>query len=305
MTSSIILKQHKLYIFSLLILLNYSINSYPYFSFPTAIALNNKNIFVIHETGITICDKTFKNIIKNVYNFTTEEQISTEEKLSKILIKNFDDGYIISVIIDRIYIFDEEGNFKFRTNSLISDITDEDIYLTLTAYIKENNYYYFFLYGYIYHQSLYLYYCKYDSSEYTESRFNTIAYIENYYEYSSSLYSSYKIINKGLSCEFLKYTYYDDLIVCGYYTNYFYNELSLAHFSFNGGTIQIEVEPSHLNSEDWDNKIECIKSSVTPDHRAAIYCFYLSNGKMFCKAYSFYYDYNNYYFYNVDCYTKY
>ena len=36
------------------------------FTYPTAINLNNGNIFIIHKTGITICNKYFTKIVKNV-----------------------------------------------------------------------------------------------------------------------------------------------------------------------------------------------------------------------------------------------
>lgn len=115
--------------------------SFPYFYFPTTITLNNKNIFVIHKTGITICDSSFKKIIKNIYDFPAEnEQISTEDQLSKISIKKFDNGYIVSIIIDRIYIFDSEGNYLERSETLNSD---NDIIFTFTTYKIENNYYFF------------------------------------------------------------------------------------------------------------------------------------------------------------------
>ena len=111
------ISSHNLIFF--IIILNFLVSltiSIPYFYYPTSITLNNKKIFVIHKTGITICDSSFKNIIKNVYDFITEsEQISTEDRLSKISIKKFDNGYIVSIIIDRIYIFDPEGNYLERS----------------------------------------------------------------------------------------------------------------------------------------------------------------------------------------------
>lgn len=274
---------------------------YPYFSYPTSIALKNKEIFVIHETGITICDSTFRHIVKSVYNFTSEEQISNEDKLSKVSIKKFNDGYIVSIIIDKIYIFDEEGNFKERSESLISSIDDENIFITLTAYENENEYYYF-LFGYIYQQSLYLYYYEYDSSKTTGSGFSEIAKLENYYETG---YNSYRILNKGISCEFLKYSYSYDFIVCGYFIYNGYYTLSLAHFRINGNSIYLYVNPVHLHWDDWIDEIEFIKSSVTTNRYSGIYCFLISDGEMFCVVYDYYNNYKMSYLYNVDCFTKY
>ena len=82
------------------------ISSGLYFEYPTSIILNNKKIFIIHKTGVTICEPSFTNIVKNVYNFTNEnEQISNETKLSKVSLSKFDDGYIVSIISLIKYIF--------------------------------------------------------------------------------------------------------------------------------------------------------------------------------------------------------
>ena len=37
-----------------------------YFNYPTAVTLKNGNIFIIHQSGITIVDANFTNIIKKV-----------------------------------------------------------------------------------------------------------------------------------------------------------------------------------------------------------------------------------------------
>ena len=100
------------YIISILILIKI-VNNKLNFSYPTAITLNNGDIFIIHKYGITICDSSLLNIIKNVKNFTSEnEQISSEEKLSKVSISKFNDGFIVSIIINKVYIFDKNGNYK-------------------------------------------------------------------------------------------------------------------------------------------------------------------------------------------------
>ena len=73
----------KIIVFIIFIVTHFQINSYLYFSFPTAIELKNQDILVIHKFGVTVCDSTFKRIKKNVYEFNPEEQITTEEKIIK------------------------------------------------------------------------------------------------------------------------------------------------------------------------------------------------------------------------------
>ena len=90
----------------ILIFVNYSNNSILSFSFPTATTLNNGNILVIHKTGIDICDSTLSTIVRNIKEFSTEsEQISSIEKSAKVSIAKYDDGYIVSIIINTIYFF--------------------------------------------------------------------------------------------------------------------------------------------------------------------------------------------------------
>ena len=288
---------NKFFLIIFFLLYDFVYNAYLYFSFPTAIELKNKDILVVHQFGVTVCDSTFKHIKKTVYDFSLEEeQISDEDKLSRVSFAKFDDGYIFSIIIDKLYIFDTEGNFKNRTESLNRNAFNENLFFSLTSYKVEGSYYYY-LVGYIYRQSLYLDYYKYCSTN-----IERIAYLENYYE--TSYFNDYKILNKGLSCEFLEYNYNTNYIVCGYYTYYSSNKLSLYSFKINGESIQKANAPYHYS--DYINfEIKCIKSSVTTDRKSSIFCFYLSDGELFCYIYSLQSTNEEIYYYNVDCLQKY
>ena len=87
------------------------------FSFPfynlQSIQLLNGNFLMIHQYGIDICDKGLTKIIKTEIIFTNDEQI-TLYKMKNIIIKQFTDGYIISLINDNIYIFNESGHFLYK-----------------------------------------------------------------------------------------------------------------------------------------------------------------------------------------------
>ena len=97
-------------LFTLIILITLINSSYSYltFNFPYAFKLNNKNILVIHELGITLCDKTFTESIDRVLTFSNSEKINTNEALSKVA-SVIAGNYVICLINDRIYIFNEEG----------------------------------------------------------------------------------------------------------------------------------------------------------------------------------------------------
>jgi len=67
--------------------------------FPYAFKLNNKNILVIHQLGVTICDETFTESIKRVVTFSESEKITTDAALSRIASVKAD-NFIICLIND-------------------------------------------------------------------------------------------------------------------------------------------------------------------------------------------------------------
>ena len=130
------------------------------FSYPNAVVtLKEGNIFIIHKFGICICDSSFTTIIKEIYTFQEEEQIINEERMSKLEILQFDNGYLICLIIDKIYIFNMNGDLEFKSSPLI--VVDISNFSLSSDKILNNCYYY--LLGYIYQSSLYLYYYEYNS----------------------------------------------------------------------------------------------------------------------------------------------
>ena len=115
---------HILKIFNLIIFITLINSSFSYlaFNFPHAFKLDNKNIFVIHQLGITICDETFTESIKRVITFSESEQIKTDASLSRVTsIKA--ENYVICLINDKIYFFNKEGNFIGRTTSPITSLS--------------------------------------------------------------------------------------------------------------------------------------------------------------------------------------
>ena len=100
------------YIFILLFISFISKSSSLYFTYPNAITLKNRNIFIIHKDGVTICDSNYFSIIKNIITFSSTEQLS-ESNLHLISLTQFDDGYIICIIINKLYIFDINGNEEY------------------------------------------------------------------------------------------------------------------------------------------------------------------------------------------------
>ena len=107
--------------------------SYISFSFPYALSLSNGNILIIHKTGITICDNLLSKIIKNITIFESSEQIGTEASLSKITTTKMN-NYIISIINDKIHIFNDAGDLLFKNNTKILSSSETAECYTLFSY---------------------------------------------------------------------------------------------------------------------------------------------------------------------------
>ena len=112
--------------------------AFPFYNIQSA-ELSNGQKFLVHKFGIDIVDKDYNQVIRNVMNFTNEEQISTPDEMKSIIIKKFEDGHIICLINDTTYIFNNLGNFLTKRGRMNFGFTAN--YYSLN--IKDN--YHFFI----------------------------------------------------------------------------------------------------------------------------------------------------------------
>ena len=121
---------------SLVILLQiiYKISTKTSFDYPYSIILPNDNIFIIQKTGIDIYD-TLLNKFDKIFEFSGNEEIS-EEKFSKIAIK-YNTKYILSVINDKMFIFNNEGKILYKSEEKIND--NQVIYCYSLTFIHVTN----------------------------------------------------------------------------------------------------------------------------------------------------------------------
>ena len=265
--------------------------SYVSFNFPYALSLSNGNILVIHKTGITICDNLLTKIIKNATIFITSEQIETEESLSKVTTTKMN-NYIISIINDKIYIFNDIGDLLFQDNTKILSSYERAEYYTLVSYkIVDNNY--FYLIGFVDNELLNFLYYKYDSS--TNENYLLSTRKERYhytYDSTGNIDSYYNIRNKALSCQYMKKNNLKKVIVCFFlvykndddYDYYNYNDYLYDYF-FTFDYFSIDSNNNLVRHRDFISdhfnypEVSCIKSSVSPDQSKAVVGFYLYNGE--------------------------
>ena len=94
------------------------VNSTLSFDYPYYLTLSNDHIFLIHYKGIDIYDSSF-NKISQIFQFSGDETM-TEENFGKIELK-YDNEYILSIINDKIYIFNNEGKFLYKSEDKINN----------------------------------------------------------------------------------------------------------------------------------------------------------------------------------------
>ena len=116
--------------------------------------------------------------------------------MNNAIIKKFDDGYIICLINNKAYLFDELGDFLCERESMNLGYISN--YYSLN--IKDN--YHFFV-GLISNDYFYLYYYEYDKS------INKIQYLSGYENFqvqkSSNLISTtYYSYQDSLNCHIMK-----------------------------------------------------------------------------------------------------
>ena len=186
--------------FTLIIILQrfYIINSITSFDYPYLITLPNDNIFIIQNTGIDIYDISLKKLNK-IIEFSGEDEIS-EEKFSNITIK-YNTKYIISILNDKIFIFNSEGKFLYKSKEKINE--NQIIYSYSLTFINVTNNICDFLLGYFDDEcyiNLILY--RYDNRN---NNFTLLKKMrKNYYHYNSyNDYDYFRSENKLLSCEYI------------------------------------------------------------------------------------------------------
>jgi len=196
--NSILFLNEKLLIIFLFFHTFHALNTTLYFDYPYFLTLSNNNIFFIHHTGIDIYDSSF-NKINQIIQFSGDEEM-TEEIFSKIKIK-YDNEYILSIINDKIYIFNNEGKFLYKSEDKINNNQIIQSYSLTSIGLYNDTYDYVIgFFNELIYLNLYLY-----SYNVTENN-NTLLYISSYkYHYFTETgeYRRFTQRNKDLSCEYI------------------------------------------------------------------------------------------------------
>ena len=173
-----------------------SILSYDY---PHSLTLSNGNIFLIHQEGIDIYDSSFKKI-SQIMKFSGEEEM-TKEIFAKIELK-YDNEYILSIINDKIYIFNNEGKFLYKSNNKINNNETIDNY-ALTSIGLYNDAYNYTIAFFDHTNNLNIHLYSYNIKNNNNTLINTTK--DYFYIVGNSDTEVFSKNKKGLSCEYMSY----------------------------------------------------------------------------------------------------
>ena len=171
-------------------------------SYPHSVNLNSGDILIIHKFGVTVYDFNLTNIKNQIVKFEDDELIETEEDLTKLTVESFN-GYIFSIIKDKIYIFNEQnGALAYNSSKIINRPQDAEYY-TLVSVNITNNSIYSYVIGYVdSNHLLNLFYYEYNS----EDKKNELISSKIAFKHESNSFESL-VYNRGLSCAYMKNIY--------------------------------------------------------------------------------------------------
>ena len=246
--------------------------------FPSAITLTNGNILIIESLGIYISDSTFTNI-ELKYNLDEEDQIKTEDDLSRVILKR-SRGYVICLINYKIYFFSGTGVLLKKSNKFYDQELD---YYTLIPCYVSNNIYYFVIGFFDSNTHLNLKYYKYNTN------LNSFSYIDTKKE--EQYKNSYNFASNSLSCEYIYDYYYgnnyDGFITCFFVIDKDGSQCLIEGF-YSLTTASISNSNSIQNILESVQNVKVIKSESNYDLSEALVCWIEENNESNCIVFIIY-----------------
>ena len=290
--NSILFFKEKLFIIFLFFYIIHIVNSTS-FDYPYYLTLSNDNIFLIHYKGIDIYDSSF-NKINEIIQFSGDEEM-TEESFAKIELK-YDNEYILSIIKDKIYIFNNEGKFLYKSEDKINNNQTIKNY-ALTSIGLYNDTYKYTIGYFDNNKYLNLHLYSYNITENNNSLLNIIHENRYYFTYTGyGTYSEYRYYtkeNKELSCEYMSQYNSDSK----QYNNY------LTCFFFKDGYIGTTNYYIYNNKLSYNSNLFCVYSSsdYTHERRGTFIKSDINYDRTLAFIWFYFADYNKTYYttYNI------
>ena len=245
--------------------------------------LPSGNVFVLLYNGIYIYSNDFSNY-SLIEEFNSNEIIKNEEESNKTIIseiKNETNYYILCLIKDRLYLFDNETN---NISKIYHEINSAGDYYNLIPYKLDMNLLYYII---IFSKKTND--CTYWLKDYPEYSFNL-------YYLSINLLTNENTQNK--SKELLKKCYTNFIFNCQIMTNQYMFCIFLIEWSsefklsvFNIPNFELQEKYENVYSDDKINKIMQIKPSSITETNDILICYYW---ELKTTKYFFFHDYSSF-----------
>ena len=266
-----ILSHPFLWLFIILIMLNNSFCTIETGGYALSSRLNNGNYIILSSGKIIFADPSLTTILNQKTIEETIYNINNADSMAVAQFKNIDNGYIISIVVQTIYIFASNGDFC----SQLKDETDINSERTCSLITKNHvgNLYYFVLitasgYNGNINKLLFKNYIFDSSTNTTTAAIEGNVLYQPYEDSSNSLYSS-------TSCELMK-NKTEEYIVC-------------LHGNHNHFTVTVFNKDNYafVANQDDSEGGQYFKCSVMHTTKEkGVFCGYKSGGSLYC----FYYD---------------
>ena len=200
--------------------------------------------------------------------------------MKDVIIKTFDDGYVICLLNDQIYIFDDSGHFLYKSDTIHNDKIVN--YYSLNVGNVGSTYKYYI--GILTEESLNLYYYEYNKET---NEIIIIAKTEDIKILNSNEPNTayYTIENSGLNCHLINDINKGEALACfmilSYYITYYWH---IGFYSIDGDTIINNDNYSPIIVE-MNNKVKFFKVDVNYDKTVSLICGIEAQDNDFCFHY--------------------
>ena len=255
------------------------------FTYPKAINLINGNILIIHKTGIAVYDSSLKYLIFSVKNFTNDELIEFQ-KLSKLSISIFresqtqdDSSIIISIINNKIYIFNYNGELLYEEKSQeIIDIIADSSYLDLTN-INIDGTLYNYMISFTKNSEVNLHFFQYNKANNKNNHTKT----ETFKPKLSGNTKNFK--NEAISCEIMSDSTEDNILACFLCLDNDGQAIIISiFFDLNEYKVKNNTESKYFQLNNVD--IKGFKSVASLDKKKILICVRNADTSSFCRNYT-------------------
>ena len=248
--------------FNLIFSNNNTLNSYG-MKYAKTLKLYNGYIVTAGDMGIQIYDSTGLISINNYTDIT--DKINSEEDGYFTTLVQFPkvyNGLLIVFIINTMYIFDSEANFKFKKKLNDIIISSELKFYSIVPYIYKDGNYHIIL-GYINTSvkiKLEYYLIDVESESIT---------LENYYSFDQDDYLKDFSFNYGVSCQIMDHQEYRKILTCFFQLNNNPKQISALSFNINNNRIE-KIQGLNTSYEDI---AFCIQSVISKDKKESLVCY--------------------------------